>query len=183
MSGTLIDSPGPAWVVNAVRAIASSEVAIGQGAGAPYSGVGSLNAGAQDLANRTAFLNNNRVVDEANIAAIQAFLAKLAGTLSESTFDIPITDTVLGSLLVTVKFGLNLVGAPSQVTFPVPFRNVGLIVVVSEGAAGGSWASGQTTQHGTDSLTRFGYRAWAESWTGSGWIGGTISQSYIAIGF
>jgi hypothetical protein len=85
---------------------------------------------------------------------------------------------------VIVQWGTNAVGAPSSVTFPIAFPNACLCVVVNEGNANsGAWGAARPTVHGAQSFTTSGYTAWAESWSGSGWTSGSITQCYIAIGY
>ena len=85
---------------------------------------------------------------------------------------------------IIIQWGTNAVGASSFVTFPIPFPTACLCVTVSEAnATSATWGLGRPTVHGSQSPTTTGYSAWAEAWTGSGWTGGSIAQSYIAIGF
>jgi hypothetical protein len=85
---------------------------------------------------------------------------------------------------IITQWGINSVGAPSQVTFPTTFPNAALGLVVCEAAASTTtWGAAKPTVHGYANLSQTGYQAWAEAWTGSIWQGGSITQAFIAVGY
>lgn len=85
---------------------------------------------------------------------------------------------------IITQWGTNGVGASSPIYFPTTFPHAALGMVVSESnATAATWGDGKPTVHGYQNLWQGGYTAWAESWTGSSWQGGTISQSYIVVGY
>ena len=84
---------------------------------------------------------------------------------------------------IIIQWGVNTVGAPSAVTFPMAFPHACLSVVVSEANASSSWAASQPSVHGSENWSQTGFTAWSETWNGSGWVGGANAQSYIAIGW
>jgi len=70
--GTLTDDLSYVWSPNDVYEIAATDAVEGAGIGASFGGIGIDNEPHQILANRAAFLNKMRVIDEANIAALLA---------------------------------------------------------------------------------------------------------------
>lgn len=83
-----------------------------------------------------------------------------------------------------IQWGSFSSGNPSTATFPIAFPNACLNVVVCEGNANsGTWGAGRPTTHGAQLPTKTGYTSWAMQWSGSAWIGATLDQAYIAIGY
>ena len=86
-----------------------------------------------------------------------------------------------------VQWGSHQITAnPTAVFFPIPFPNNMLSVVVSEGAATGTWAGGNPTIHGASPSDGNAYYGWAFTWSGTGWTapaGAGITQNFIAIGY
>jgi hypothetical protein len=190
MSGTLIDSAS--YTPNSVPGILQTDLVEGQATGASHGGIGVDNAAAQALANRTAWLYANKAALTGNAnyqfavaAATQSSQAVNLGQFGVTTGPASVGVSgvqYLPSGLI-IQWGCNNIGAPSSVTFPVTFPHGCFQVLVCEEAAAGSWGSGTPTVHGASNPTVSGYQGWAESWTGSGWTGGSITQSFLAIGW
>lgn len=68
----LIDNPAGEWINNEVYELQATDPVQGAGSGGAFGGIGYDNQPHQQLANRTAFLNNKRIADEANIALLLA---------------------------------------------------------------------------------------------------------------
>lgn len=68
----LIDNPAGEWIANEVYELQATDPVQGAGIGASFGGLGFDNQPHQQLANRTAFLNQQRLLDEANIALLLA---------------------------------------------------------------------------------------------------------------
>jgi hypothetical protein len=68
----LIDNPAGEWINNEVYELQATDPVQGAGIGGAFGGIGYDNQPHQQLANRTAFLNNKRIADEANIALLLA---------------------------------------------------------------------------------------------------------------
>jgi hypothetical protein len=93
MSGTLIDSP--AYTPNSVPSVLQTDAVEGQAAGASHGGIGNSNAGAQALANRTAFLFGRQNTNIANIGTLQGQVAAIEAELPTL---VPFADMGNGSL-------------------------------------------------------------------------------------
>lgn len=132
MSGTLTDSPASTWTANEVNAIQTTDVAQGQGTGAGFNGLGSLNAGAQKLANRTAFLNNAINAEAARAKGAEALLAPLNSpafsgapttptpSASDNSGKVPNTNwlyTCMSYVAAAAGFAISL-GTPGFVKLP-----------------------------------------------------------------
>jgi hypothetical protein len=134
---------------------------------------------AQLMANVT----GENILDDGNTSS---FIAQLAATISGID---------PGSLLGTsgyqelpggflLQWGRNQITSGGQtITFPLAFTSACYGVLTCEGAAGNSsWGTGVVTIHGAGDRTVTNYKAWALSWTGSGWAVGNITQFYLALG-
>ena len=191
MSGTLIDTAS--YAANSVPSLLQTDAAEGQATGASHGGVGNSNAAAQVLANRTAWLYTHRAALTGNanyqFAVAPATSANQAVNLGQFPSSLgfygykkyPDPNSPTGYFIE--QWGTFQIGAPSPIAFPIQFPNYCLNVQVSEQAASGSWGNGDPTVHGVSNITVSGYQAWAESWTGNGWIGGSITQAFRAIGY
>jgi hypothetical protein len=80
----------------------------------------------------------------------------------------------------------QITGNPTPVFFARSFPNNCLSVVVTEGAAGGTWTGPYPSIHGTSFSDGNAYYGWAFTWSGSNWVapsGAGVTQNYIAIGY
>lgn len=103
-AATLTDSPE--WTNNEIYEILSTDPVEGAAIGASFSGLGIDNEPHQQLANRTAYLHNHQLTDEANIAVLQAFAAGFVSHMAATGYlKLPATDTSLGSITVIVEWG------------------------------------------------------------------------------
>ena len=88
---------------------------------------------------------------------------------------------------LVVQWGTTqITGNATPVFFARPFPNNCLSVVVTEGAAGGTWTGPYPSIHGTSFSDGNAYYGWAFTWNGSNWVapsGGGVTQNYIAIGY
>ncbi len=126
---TLTDSPE--FTANEIYEIMSADPVEGAAIGASFSGLGIDNEPHQQLANRTAFLNNHRLTDETNIGVLQAFVAQFTGLMGQSGYmKIPVTDVNKGQIQYVVQWGFySLEGqtasaiqnTPWTVSFPIAF--------------------------------------------------------------
>jgi len=96
-----------------------------------------------------------------------------------------ISTTILPNGLFIQTGVVDISGGSATVTFPQPFPNACLSVMVCEGACNDlTWGVGHPTVHGVSNITTASYKGWAEIWNGSNWSGtGPITQLYQAIGY
>ncbi len=111
---TLTDNPS--FTANEVIALLATDLLEGVASGASFGGIGRSNQQAQQLANRTALLRNNQIIDESNIAALQAFQALFVGLMGQNGYvKVPITDAAKGTTLSFVaQWGLGLHAPPAS---------------------------------------------------------------------
>jgi hypothetical protein len=102
---TLTDTPE--FTANEIYEMQATDPVEGAAIGASFGGIGIDNQPHQQLANRTALLNNHRITDEGNISVIQAFDALLTGTMGQNGYvKLPVADTNLGQIQYIVQWGL-----------------------------------------------------------------------------
>jgi hypothetical protein len=128
-AATLTDAPE--FTANEIYEILSTDPVEGAAIGASFGGIGISNQPAQQLANRTALLNNHRITDEGNISVLQAFVAQFVGSMGSNGYiKIPVADTGLGQIQYVVEWGFySLMGASAAsvhntgyaVSFPLAF--------------------------------------------------------------
>ncbi len=125
---TLTDAPE--FTANEIYELQATDPVEGAAIGAAFGGIGYSNEQAQQLANRTSLLNNHRVTDEANIAAIQAFDALFVGAMGQNGYlKLPVADTAKGQIQYIIQWGLVNYGSPQSeglegpYSFPVTFPN------------------------------------------------------------
>jgi hypothetical protein len=123
---TLTDTPS--FTANEVYEIQATDKSEGASLISSFGGIGLSNQPHQQLANRTSFLNNKRIIDETNITILQAFEALFTSKLNAagSVLRIPFIDSVLGPIVVFIQFGYQtFTYAPNDVdvtvTWPVAF--------------------------------------------------------------
>jgi hypothetical protein len=135
---TLTDNPS--FTANEVIALQQGDLLEGQAAGASYGGIGRSNQPAQQLANRTAFIRNNQITDEANITTLLNFKALFTGLLcgvNGSYIEIPFQDTSRGLISLILQFGQVDFGSEQgeglfgPYNFPLAFPNAVYAVWVS----------------------------------------------------
>lgn len=128
-AATLTDTPS--FTANEIYELMSTDPVEGAALGASFGGIGVDNQPHQQLANRTALLNNHRVTDEGNIASLQAFVALFTGTMGQNGYmKLPVADTNLGQIQYVIEWGtVSVIGqsgpslrnAVNAVSFPLPF--------------------------------------------------------------
>lgn len=131
----LIEDPTYTWAEGDVYEIAATDQV--QGAGS--SGIGIANQQAQILVNKAQFLRKNQVIDEANIAALQLFVAKFVSLLAATGYiEIPVNDVNLGAQVAVIQWGTIDWGSSGEpeglygpYNFPLAFPNAVLAVLVS----------------------------------------------------
>jgi hypothetical protein len=123
---TLTDAPS--FTANEIYELMATDPVEGAALGASFGGIGLDNQPHQQLANRTSFLNNNRIVDEANIAVLQAFDALFVGTMASSGYlKIPVADTAKGQIQYVLQWGSFFPSGGDAndtsytISWPVPF--------------------------------------------------------------
>ena len=118
---TLTDTPE--FTANEIYEIQATDPVEGAAIGASFGGIGISNQPAQQLANRTALLNNHRITDEGNIATLQAFVAQFVGTMGPNGYiEIPVADTAKGQIQYVVEWGFySLEGQPASAIHNVGF--------------------------------------------------------------
>jgi hypothetical protein len=99
----------------------------------------------------------------------------LAGNVSSWTAKFPTGLRING--------GAQSVGNPTSVSFYTNFTTTALGMTVSEYNASTSWAIGNPSVHGYDSLSVSGYQGRALAWAAGSWISGSIAQCYVAFGY
>ncbi|HKV56361.1 MAG TPA: hypothetical protein VJN94_17135 [Candidatus Binataceae bacterium] len=126
----LTANSGYLWTDGDVYEIAQTDAQEGAAAGASFSGLGVDNQPHQLLLNKIQFTHGKQVVDEENIASLQAFAAAFAGTVGPNGFiRIGCQDTVRGLIAVTVQWGQYSIGSdltsdtPYAIAWPTAFSN------------------------------------------------------------
>jgi hypothetical protein len=126
---TLTDAPE--FTANEIYEIQATDPVEGAAIGAGFGGIGISNQPAQQLANRTALLNNHRLTDEGNISTLQAFVAQFVGSMGVNGYiEIPVADVGKGQIQYVIEWGFySLEGASASsihntgytVSFPLAF--------------------------------------------------------------
>jgi hypothetical protein len=146
---TLTDTPE--FTANEIYEMMSTDPVEGAAIGASFGGLGLDNEPHQQLANRTALLNNHRITDEGNISTLQAFVAQFVGSMGPNGYiEIPVADIGKGQIQYVVEWGFySLEGLPASaihnvgfsVAFPLAFPHAAEL-------ATSTWASNDFTPPG-----------------------------------
>lgn len=135
----LTAAPGYVWTDGDVYEIAQTDQQEGAANGASFGGLGVDNQPHQVLLNKIELVHNHQVTDEANIAALLAFVGNFTGLIGPNGYlKIPVFDVSRGLIDYVVQWGAYYPGGgvtgddggrvggafpPYTVTWPIGFPN------------------------------------------------------------
>ena len=98
----------PEYTTNEIYDLISTDPVEGTALAASFGGLGLDNQPHQQLANRTAFLNNHRLTDESNITTLQSFAAGFVGLMAQNGYmEVNINDVNKGLIPYFLEWGLR----------------------------------------------------------------------------
>jgi len=131
----LTENQSYTWSLGDVYEIGDTDEVEGAGTGASFGGIGISNEPHQVLLNKAQFLRKNQVIDEANIAALQTFVAQFLSLLAATGYiQIPVNDVNLGAQVAIIQWGSAMFASPGAegaygpYSFPIAFPNACLAI-------------------------------------------------------
>ena len=132
----MTENTGYVWTDGDIYEIVQTDQQEGAAIGASFGGLGVDNQPHQLLLNKVKLTHTKQLVDEGNIAALQAFEALFSGSMAQNGFlNVGVNDATRGLINYTAQWGLVDFGGSQPeglygpYSFPAPFVNACYLVL------------------------------------------------------